>query len=248
MDNCSFSKSNGQHRPLGGVQFAATGVPAFQEFFENVKQTINIKPPKGGRIDDNLSMLNDYLAREYPSIMSGQQDKVIFMPECYLSNNPNVVDSNEENWIALGAGAEQFSNRKASIDGDKTERLFYDKLKKLFCDDKRVTEKKTVVFHSWSDVYLRQLELDFLIINEEFKMIISILCKTTGSKSNCQKDAQKLCNSYSYFQDKMPIINSWTFVKSFFTREYLEETEVRSSVNLSYTICNQGVSNTRPAG
>ena len=227
MDMCAFSKPNGSHRPLGGLPFQATGTPVFQEFFEDVKKTINVMIPKSRPINDNLSVLNDYLAREYPSIMSGQQDETIFMPECYLSSNPNVVDSNEENWNTLGSGAEQFANKKASIDGDKTETLFYEKLKELFSNNKRVTEKKTVVFHSWSDVYLRQLELDFLIINEEFKMIISIECKTTGSRSNCEKDTQKLSNGFRYFQDKMPIVNSWTFVKSFFVREFVNETKVR---------------------
>ena len=231
--DCAFGHSiESNQSPLGGVLFSATKSPErWIELFEKLKNAMKIKLPRGGKEveEGNYQLLDDYLAREYPQISSGQQDQAVFMPEYFLSHFPKVVDHKPENQASSlpVEEIEKLSKSKGNCDGDETERILYERLQYFFLKSNQVTEKKTVVIHSFCDRYREgekpqlELEADFLIINEDHKMIICIECKTTGTASACSKGVSQLKKMKIYFEKKIPVQNSWTFFKGFFTQEFV---------------------------
>jgi hypothetical protein len=224
LSNCVFDKCNG----LGGCQIVDQSASSFTSFFDSIKTAVNAKPPRGKKVEDNHQMLDDYLGREYPEISSGQQQEAIFMPDCFISRHPKVVDTDPKTLEQLGdsAAAKKMKDRKEIFAGDTTEKILFEMLQKFFSKSRKVTEKKTVVIHSFKDRYLDDLEFDFLIVNQESKMIICIECKKSATEKNCQDDAAKLQKRLEYFRKNMPCQNDWTFIKGFFGEDFSRNPEV----------------------
>jgi hypothetical protein len=226
LSNCVFDKCKG----LGGCQIVDQSASSFsiKSVYESIKTAVNAKLPRGKKVEDNHQMLDDYLDREYPEISSGQQHEAIFMPDCFISRHPKVVDTDPKTLEKLGdsAAAKKMKDREKIFAGDRTEKILFEMLKKFFSKSRKVTEKKSVVIHSFQDRYLDALELDFLIINQESKMIICIECKKSATAENCQDDAGKLHKRLEYFRKNMPCQNDWTFITGFFAEDFSTNPEV----------------------
>jgi hypothetical protein len=226
MKSCVFDKCNG----LGGCQIIDQSASIFsiKNIYESIKTAVNAKLPRGKKVEDNHQMLDDYLGREYPEISSGQQQEAIFMPDCFITRNPKVVDTDSRTWEQLGdeEAAKTIKDHKEYYAGDRTEKIFFELLQKFFSKSRKVLEKKTVVIHAFQDRYLAALELDFLIINQEFKMIICIEVKKSATEKNCQDDAAKLHQRLEYFRKNMPSQNDWTFITGFFAEDFSKNPEV----------------------
>ena len=172
-----------KHSPLGAAPFEDKPASDFLKDFESLKA----KLPQGKQ-DQDVCQLDDYLEREYPEISSGQQSKPIFIPDCFISKVPKVVDYDKESWEQLGDAeeVEKMKKKRVDIDGDEAEHKLFSLLHNFFSTS-GLPDKQTVVFHSFQDNYIGKLELDFLIINEDHKLIIAINCKYSGSKANTKK-------------------------------------------------------------
>ena len=237
--DCVFGHSiESNHSPLGGSLFSVTKSHKIRS--ENKEKILEIarkiKLPGGEEVEGKNQLLDAYLKHEYPKISSRQQDQAIFMPEYFLSKFPEVVDHDPKNQESSlpPEEIEKLSEpgELGRRNGEKTEKNLYELLQVFFLESNQVTEKKTVVFHSFHTRYQKkprplEREADFLIINEEHNMIIYIECKTTGTKDTCLVGIDQLEKMKTFFEEHIPVQDSWTFLKGFFTKKfYPEDAEV----------------------
>ena len=167
-----------------------------------------------------------YLSQEYPTIQNGSQDGTVFMPDFFISKEPEIVD---KSWD--GAAEKKFQRREINFIGDQVEKVLFEKLKVFLAG---VAEKKTVMFHSFQNTFKGQSpEFDFLIVNGDHKFIACIECKTNGSACKAREVSGQLHKRFKFLNETLALKPDWTCVKSFFGLRYSPDAFVSSSFNSS---------------
>ena len=145
----------------------------------------------GRQTFDDIEAANMLLRRSYPEIENGSQTGPIFIPETFIPEKytrgvdpDNILERLEQLYSPDDTSASSYSKYKnmseelAAFKGTYTERIFYDELRRV------LKGSRAVVLHG-TEMMLPQnfpksggrQESDFLIINRDYKYIMSLELK-----------------------------------------------------------------------
>ena len=100
----------------------------------------------------------------------------VFVPEVYLPGIPEAIDDPSK--LALKEKTKR--SIKGNFEGDKTERILYKSLQKIFQQDSP-EEEECLVLHSHHLITEdgKNCEQDFIIVNKKHRYIMALEAKTT---------------------------------------------------------------------
>ena len=163
-------------------------------------------------------MLDYYLEQEYPTIKDGSQDGTIFMPDYFISKEPEMVD---ESWFLDKETRRIFKRKETNFAGDQTERILFERLRDFLTT---VPEQKTVMLHSFRNEFKGQWpEFDFLIINGDHKFVVCIECKANGSACRARDVTKQLHDRFVVLNQNLALKPDWSFIKTFFALKYSDD-------------------------
>ena len=168
------------------------------------------------------------MERNLPEVLHNKQTKVVFVPQAHLPKMPRVVDLNEYmakkesftekalSFLGIKKGTEDISNAL----GDIAENNLAEELQQFFAKSKNVVVLQGGTFRVPGKGKRAIEEHDFVIIDMEYKLIVSIESKVTltGSTGHSAveqiKKLQKLLEEY--FASELTS-SEWCFVPIIFT-------------------------------